>query len=134
MSQYQAPAWERVTDLLAGFFNYGVAGIGGVGIIVYQAVIWFLYTTFNYMSLEWFFKTMNVPFFTDSQSWYSHPDKWEQFHRYFVPFFQWMPLSITLIIVGKFIGGWIDDKAMNYGRAHRRPNTDNLPGTRGLGA
>lgn len=134
MSQYQAPAWERVTDLLAGFFNYGVAGIGGVGIIVYQAVIWFIYTTFNYMSLEWFFKQVNIPFFTSPSSWYNAPQTWPQVHQYFVLFCQWMPLSISLMILGKFIGGWIDNAAMDYGRAHPRPNHDEKPGTRGLGA
>ncbi|HRH93638.1 MAG TPA: hypothetical protein PKV72_03860 [Candidatus Peribacteria bacterium] len=134
MSQYQSPWWTRITDLLAGFFSYGVAGIGGIGIIVYQAVIWFIYTTFNYMSLEWLFRQLHIPFFTSPSSWYNAPQTWPQVQQYVVLFFQWMPLSISLMIVGKVIGGWIDNAAMDFERAHRRPNTDDTAGRRGLGA
>jgi hypothetical protein len=111
------PFWVRHADKATFLFRMA-AYLGGGGIIAYQAVIWFLYTEFNYMSLDWFFSVTKTPFFSDGGSWYNQPDRWEQFHTYFKLAMEWIPLSVAVFLLGNFLAGFIDERVNGWHRSH----------------
>ncbi len=116
MSKDNQPFWVRHADK-ATMLCYGFAYLAGGGIILYQAAIWFIYTEFNYMSVDWFLNAVNAPFFSDAGSWYNRPEKWVESQKYLKLVLEWFPTSVAAFLLGNFLGGGIDNAVNNWHRS-----------------